>query len=144
MCASDQDGLRAMTQTIPDEEAFEYTLQNFLWSLQVMTMGAVELCDAWGNYNVAWELVSDLKGDGDAIATMPPSYLDDGQKKAVRQFIDRLGAIPKTLLVAATSQLANQEAMRHPYWVPLRTAASELLAELEPVAARNRAYFASL
>src|ERR1700752_4394830 len=131
-----------MTQTIPDHEAFEYKLQNFLRSLQVMTMGPVELCNAWGNYNVAWELVSDLKGDGDAIVTVASSYLDDDQKQGVRQFLDSLGAIPQALLVTATSQSANQEAMSHPCWVPFRTAATELLAKLQPVAARNRAYFA--
>jgi hypothetical protein len=133
-----------MTQTIPDEEAFEYTLQNFLKSVDVMTMEPVALCNAWGNYNVAWELVSDLKGDGKAIVTMACSYLDDGQKQDVRPFLDGLGDIPKALLVAATSPLANQQAMNHPCWVPFRRSASELLAKLEPVAVRNRAYFASL
>jgi hypothetical protein len=133
-----------MAQAISDEEAFEYTLQSFLKAVDVMTMEPVALCNAWGNYNVAGELVFDLKGDGQAIVTMLCSYLDDGQKQNVRRFLDSLGDIPDALLAAATSPSANQQAMSHPCWVPLRRGASELLVNLEPAAARNRAYFASL
>ena len=53
-----------MADAISDEELFELYLSNFLKWLDVLTMEPVELCDTWGNYNVAWELVSDLNADG--------------------------------------------------------------------------------
>jgi hypothetical protein len=133
-----------MTETISDEEAFEYTLKNFLTSLQVLSMEPVELCNAWGNYNVAWEIVLDLRGDGEAIVAIGCSYLNDEEKRGVRQFVDRLDDIPESVLAAATSALANQQAMSHPCWTPLRAAATQLLEKLETAATRNRTYFSNL
>lgn len=51
-----------MTDEITLAESFEYSLQSFLQWLDVMTLEPIDLCNAWGNYNVAWELVADLTG----------------------------------------------------------------------------------
>lgn len=133
-----------MSDAVSIEESFEYSLHNFLEWLRVMTLEPIALCNAWGNYNVAWELVADLKNDGDSVVTMPCSYLSEKQRQDVRGFLDSLANIPKELLVSATSVSANQEAMSHPCWVPYRSAASSLLRSLESAAVRNQGYFSSL
>jgi hypothetical protein len=133
-----------MPDTISIEESFEHSLHNFLQWLEVVTMEPVQLCNAWGNYNVAWELVSDLNSDGNAIVTFPCSYLTEEQKQDVLGFLVRLSNIPDTLLVSATSISANVEAMSHPFWVSFRASASSLLQVLESSAAKNRKYFSSL
>jgi hypothetical protein len=66
--------------SISDEEVFEISLSNFLQWLEVLTMRPVELCDTWGNYNVAWELVSDLNADGSFIVAAHCGYLDERQR----------------------------------------------------------------
>ena len=130
-----------MAESITDKEAYEHCMFNLLQWLHVMTLQPVELCNAWGNYNVAWELVNDLKTDGNCTITMPCSSLTGGQKKMVEDFLDSLNKIPKALLVSATSVSANQEAMSHPCWLPYRESAAALLLELEAVASRNKEYF---
>jgi hypothetical protein len=127
--------------SVTGEEAFQYHLHNFLQWVNTLTMEAKELCDAWGNYNVAWELVSDLKEDGSAVITMPCSYLDETQKQEVSAFIKSLDNIPKSLLISATSVAANQTAMSDPRWGPYRRAAVILAQILESAAARNKEYF---
>jgi hypothetical protein len=136
-------GLLTMAEIISVEESFEYSLLNFLKWLEIMTMEPIELCNAWGNYNVAWELVSDLKGDGNVIVTLPCSYLTDYQNQEVSSFLSSLGDIPEPLLVSATTTPANQEAMSHSCWMPYRESALELIETLESAAKRNKEYFAS-
>lgn len=133
-----------MAVEITLEESFEYSLHNFLQWLEVMTLEPIELCKAWGNYNVAWEIVSDLNTDGTAAISSPCSYLNAQQKQAIQSFLASLGSIPKSVLVAATSIVANQEAMSHPCWLPFKASASALLKTLEPAANRNKEYFATL
>ena|ERR1700690_1442126 len=130
-----------MADTISQEESFEYSLHNLLRWLHVMTLQPVELCNAWGNYNVAWELVTDLKADGCLAITSPASYLTEDQKQKVSAFLESLGTIPQSLLVSATSTTENQEAMSHPRWAPFRESAARLLQQLEPAAKRNRVFF---
>jgi len=126
------------------EESFEYSLHNFLQWLEVMTLEPIELCNAWGNYNVAWEIVSDLNTDGTAAISSPCSYLNALQNQAIQSFLASLGNIPKSVLVGASSIVANQEAMSHPCWLPCKASASALLKMLEPAATRNKEYFATL
>ncbi|ANQ84334.1 hypothetical protein dqs_1280 [Azoarcus olearius] len=133
-----------MADVITPEESFEYSLHNFLQWLEVMTMEPVELCNAWGNYNVAWEFVSDLNTDGNAAITSSCSYLSEDQKQEIQSFLATLNSIPKSVLAGATSVSANQEAMSHPCWLPFKKSASALLKTLEPAAIKNRAYFSSL
>ncbi len=133
-----------MADNISLEESFEYSLRNFLEWLEVMKMEPVKLCDTWGNYNVAWELVDDLNRDGEAIIGASCSYLNEEQKQEVRGFLSSLKNIPKSVLVSATSAEENQEAMSNPCWGPYKQAAAVLLQRLEPVAIQNRAYFDSL
>lgn len=136
--------LVTMSETISPEESFEYSLHQFLQWLEVLTMEPVELCNIWGNYNVAWELVFDLTADGNSVVTMSCSYLSEEQKQEVRGFLSSLDFIPKSLLVSATSASANQEAMNHSAWAPYKLGASALLQVLESAAVENRAYFSSL
>lgn len=133
-----------MTDEITLAESFEYSLQNFLQWLDVMTLEPIELCNAWGNYNVAWELVADLKTDGNAAISSPCSYLNPQQEQAIKSFLASLGNIPNSVLFTATSIVANQEAMSHPCWLPLKASASDLLKALEPAATGNKEYFANL
>jgi hypothetical protein len=130
-----------MEEAIAEEEVFEHCLRNFLQWLQVLTLSSVEACDAWGNYNVAWELVSDLKKDGNCVISMPCSYLAEQQKQSVAQFLESLSHIPETVFVFATTVVANQEAMNDPCWVKYRQSASALSSLLDSAATRNRAYF---
>lgn len=131
-----------MVDEITLEESFEYSLHNFLQWLEVMTLEPIELCNAWGNYNVAWELVSDLNTDGNAAISSPCSYLSESQKQAIRSFLASLGNIPESVLCGAASVSANQEAMSHPCWLPFKASASNLLKTLETAATRSKAYFA--
>jgi hypothetical protein len=130
-----------MADAISDEELFELSLSNFLEWLDVLTMEPVELCDTWENYNVAWELVSDLNADGGFVVAAKCGYLTERQNQEVRAFLDSLNLIPKSLLVSATTAAANQEAMSHTCWARYRESALALLSVLESAAERNRAYF---
>lgn len=119
------------------QESFELSLHNFLNWLEVLTMERKELCEVWGNYNVAWELVSDLETDGRAAVTSPYGYLTEEQKQGVRAFLDSLSDIPKELLISATSVAENEKAMSDARWVPYKSSASALLDILAPAVAKN-------
>ena len=126
------------------EEGFEYSLRNLLKWLEILTMNPIDLCNAWGNYNVAWEIVDDFRSDGNSVITMPCSYLTEEQKLKIRLFLDSLDMIPKFLLVSATSIPENQEATSHSTWLPYKKSASILIKELETAAKRNKEYFSLL
>lgn len=130
-----------MADSISDEELFELWLNNFLKWLEVLTMEPVELCDTWGNYNVAWELVSDLNTAGSFIVAVKCGYLTERQKQEIRVFLDSLTLIPKSLLVSATTAAANRKAMSDACWVRYREGPLALLVILRPAAERNREYF---
>lgn len=106
-----------------------------------MTLGANELCASWGNYNVAWELVSDLKLDGYLVVNSEATTLTPRQRRQVQRFLDCLDKIPSSLLAGATTAAANVAAMSHPAWVPYKNNAAALLNELAQVAEQNRRYF---
>lgn len=130
-----------MGEEITNEEAYEYCLSNFLKWLDVLAMEPVELCDTWGNYNVAWELVNDLKTDGQCIVSMACGYLSESQKLKVRDFLGSLEAIPKSLLLGTTTVQENVEAMSHPCWQAYKKSSVALVQCLEPAAKRNRKFF---
>jgi len=133
-----------MTDEITLEESFEYSLHNLLEWLEILSLDPIELCSSWGNCNVAWELVSDLKTDGNAAISNPRGYLDAHQKQEVLGFLASLNSIPKSVLNGATSVHANQEAMSHPCWFQVKASALVLLKTLEPAVGKNKAYFARL
>jgi len=133
-----------MTDRVPLEESFEYSLRNFLEWLEIMAMEPTQLCNTWGNYNVAWELVTDLNVDGEEIVSMPCSYLSKEQKTAVIDFINNLKHIPEEVLTSATSAEENQKAMHNPCWLPHKKAAAILIQKLESAATKNRDYFSNL
>jgi len=130
-----------MTETIQDDELFEHNLHHFLEWLEVLVMQPKDACETWGNYNVAWELVNDLKLDGNAITANPYSYLTEDQKQEIINFLSSLVKIPESILVSATTPEANEEAMSHPYWKNYRLAAQKLIKILGSASKRNKEYF---
>jgi uncharacterized alpha-E superfamily protein len=126
------------------QEAFEYSLRNFLEWLRIMTLAPAELCEVWGNYNVARELVSDLRTDGESVVSMPCSYLSAVQKQVVEDFLESLQQIPQSILVSTTSASANLEAMSNACWVPYRSFAAAILDQLHSAYIRNNDYFLRL
>jgi len=130
-----------MTEEMDAEETFENLLFYFLMWVQVTTLPLVELCKKWGNYNVAWELLHDLRSNGEAIVASTCSHLTADQKKAVTEFLQKLNSVPESLLVSATSADANHKVMSHSWWVPLRSSAALLLKNLDSATTRNAEYF---
>ena len=129
---------------VTQQDAFEYSLRNFLEWLRIMTLPPADLCEVWGNYNVARELVSDLRTDGGAVVSTPGSYLSAVQKEVVADFLRSLEQIPRSILVSATSASANLEAMSNACWVPYRSFAGAVLDQLHSASVRNKEYFLQL
>jgi len=90
-----------MTEEMDAEETFENLLFYFLMWVQVTTLPLVELCKKWGNYNVAWELLHDLRSNGEAIVASTCSHLTADQKRRSQGF-QKLNSVPESLLVSAT------------------------------------------
>jgi len=105
-------------------------------------MEPAKQCETWGNYNVAWELVTDLKNEGYIISTFECSYLTEQQKHEVTNFINSLSNIPEALLIQATTATENLKAMSHSIWEPIRKDAAKLITILQSAAVRNKEYFA--
>jgi Asp-tRNA(Asn)/Glu-tRNA(Gln) amidotransferase C subunit len=124
------------------QETFEQELNLFIGFLEVMAMEPVEQCEVWGNYNVAWELVTDLKNKGLIISTYECSYLTEYQKEEVKNFINSLSSVPETFLIQATTATENIKAMCHPVWEPIRKDAAKLIKILQSAVVRNNEYFA--
>ena len=124
------------------QETFEQGLKLFIGFLEVMAMDPIEQCEVWGNYNVAWELVTDLKNEGHIISTFECSYLTEQQKHEVKNFINSLSCIPEVLLTQAITAIENQKAMSHPVWLPIREDAVKLIVNLQSAVVRNKEYCA--
>jgi len=123
------------------QETFEQGLSHFIGFLEVMSMEPVEQCEVWGNYNVAWELVTDLKNEGHIISTFECSYLTEQKKSEVKSFIASLSSVPEALLIQAITATENQHVMSHPAWVPIRKNAAKLISILQSAVVKNKEYF---
>jgi len=130
-----------MSEAIEDDEVFEHSLYHFLQWLEILIMQPKEASEIWGNYNVAWEIVDDLKQDGNSIVSSISSYLTTQQKQEVLNFLLSLETIPQEILVSATTVESNIAAMSHSCWNEYRESAQKLLKVLDSSAARNREYF---
>lgn len=130
-----------MAEQASREETFELSLHSFLQWLGALAMGPKEACDMWGNYNVAWELIDDLKGHAKVILEHPDSYLTLPQRIEISRFLESLSAIPHNVLDSATSAEDNYAAMSHPCWQQYRKSAAHLMEILASAAKRNKEYF---
>lgn len=130
-----------MTDEVSLEETFELSLHSFLQWLAALAMGVGKACDTWGNYNVTWELIDDLKGHGQVILESPNSYLTHQQRIETSRFLESLNAIPGEVLKSATCVEENYAAMSHPCWGQYRESATRLMETLAPAAKKNEAYF---
>lgn len=118
------------TGSLTDEEKYETTYHYFVKALRVMAADARTQCKLMGNINVAWELQHDVTDGGTALLNLPVGNLTELQKEYVRKFIAQVNNLPKAILVAASSAIANEKAMNDPSWAQLREDASRLILYL--------------
>ena len=133
-----------MSEEITEEEAFENNLREFLRGLESLQLDPVELCESWGNYNVAGELIHFFRFDGGEIISKKCSYLDANQKQQVNNFLESLDNIPDSVIYACDTAEGNQKAMQNPCWETYRESAKLLIKILESASIRNKEYFLKL
>jgi len=119
-----------MTSEISEEEGFSLAYRVFWDAVNMLAQNAVTQCNMMGNYNVAWELKSDISA-GSYLTKSNSSSLSQEQKSGIDNLIEALASVPDSVLISAKSASANLSAMNHLCWEPLRAQASELL-ELLP------------
>jgi hypothetical protein len=117
---------------IPEREAFENGFFYFCHALDILAAPPADQCELVGNYNVAWELKSDVSA-GSYLLTSPSSArLSTAQREGITDIIAALESIPSDVLVSCSDSVGNLAAMSHESWSPLRAQASKLLILLEP------------
>ncbi|WP_457417712.1 hypothetical protein [Roseateles sp. P5_E7] len=118
-----------MSEAITDDEAYEGAYRVFWQAVEMLSLAVVEQCNAMGNYNVAWELKDDVSA-GAFVVTSSVCPLNATQRHSIDELINDLQGVPPELLVQATSAKANQSAMGHACWEPIRAKAAKVLRGL--------------
>lgn len=130
-------------EKMSEEEAFAHAFFYFIKALKVLAADADEQCEYMSNYNVAWELKSDVSRSAGLLKLPGARELTQDEKDGIAAMVAALSALPASLLVAATTEAANKKAMNDPCWIPVRVRAAELLSLLAAATARNEAFLKS-
>lgn len=125
------------------ENAFHY----FVGALKVLSHDPEMQCDEMGSYNTPYEIQRDVAGGGLGILRISAAYLEWEHAEAILDLVAAVRRLPSEAIVVPHVSMTRREgcliAMNHPAWSPLRADAGKLLALLDLVIERNRAYFAS-
>jgi hypothetical protein len=120
-----------------DEEEFHSSFRIFLNAIEMLASSPEEQCRLMGNYNVAWELKEDVQAGKYLVGR---GYLTPNEEAWVKALVAALDPIDTQVLPSGSDTEANVTAMSHPYWVPARFLAAEVLRRLAASAAANAKY----
>jgi len=124
-------------EKLSEKEAFANAYYYFVRALEVLAADAATQCDSMGNFNVAWEIKDDVvRGAG--VINMPNNGLSLEEKGAIAGIVAALNKLPSSVFVTATTRTDNMIAMKHPDWITIRNAASNLLRLLDRTTRRNQ------
>lgn len=121
------------------EESFHNCFLYFMQAVDVLSLDAAEQCETMGNFNVAREIQQDVHDDGTALINWPVTYLSLGERDAIAQLISSLMELPE----AALLRHEHKQAMSHPAWADLRSAAKCLRVQLDEAVKKNRDFFSN-
>jgi hypothetical protein len=119
------------------EESFHNCFFYFMQAVDVLSLDAVEQCEAMDNFNVAQEIQQDVHDDGTALINWPVTYLSLSERNAIAKLLSLLMELPE----AALLRHDHKKAMSHPAWADLRIAAKGLRAQLENAIKKNCDFF---
>ena len=125
-----------LTDTMDAEETFHNVFSQFIATLRFLAMEPEAVCEAQGNYNVAFELQQEALSGRYLV---DKGRLDRAEEIAVNAFGSSVSDLPKSALVFAEGHEPNVRNMRHVAWTPLRAQAASLLVLLAPRIAENNA-----
>lgn len=128
-----------MSKEISEEDAFANGFFYFIQAIKILSADAKVQCTCMGNYNVAWELKSDVSA-GAYLLNLPSAPLTQEEQDGIVAMVAALKEVPTSLLIEATTEAANKKAMSHPCWIPLRAHAAELLRLLAAATQRNESF----
>src|ERR1700733_913575 len=127
-----------LTDTMDAEETFHNVFSQFIATLRFLAMEPEAVCEAQGNYNVAFELQQEALSGRYLVDR---GRLDRAEEIAVNAFGSSVSDLPKSALVFAEGHEPNVRNMRHDGWTPIRARAASLLVLLAPTIGENNAYF---
>lgn len=102
------------------DDSFTTALFYFVQALDIATQSAVNQCEYFGDYNVAWELRDELSNVNFIVNEYPENFTDDELIK-LKKISKALAAIPDSVFVEAKTRKENLIALENPAWEPIRT-----------------------
>jgi hypothetical protein len=129
------------SQGISERESFENGYYYFVQAIDTLSLPADAQLQRMGNcpYNLAWELVYDVRAGEYLLRSPSSSRLSHAQRQAIEALLTELTGVPSELFVGG-GRVRNLEVMSHPFWQPLRLRAAHLLRELEPATKECRRF----
>jgi hypothetical protein len=125
-------------EAMDEEEKYQHIFFYFIRALRTLAMDAEPQCDSQGNFNVAQELQHEVLCGRYVIGK---GKLNEAEETAIAAVTSAIGTVPDSALKFAEGHASNVKNMRHPAWIPVRTAAATLLKLLDSRIAENNAYF---
>jgi hypothetical protein len=126
------------TEAMGPEETYHHVFFYVIQALKILAMDPEQQCEAQGNYNVAFELQSEILSGRYPIGKGRLSALEES---AIAGLASVIAAVPDSALVFANGHAPNVRNMMNPAWAPMRAQAASILALLESRIAENNAYF---
>ena len=125
----------ASREPLSSEDSFHHCFFYFVKGLEVLTLDAAAQCDVMGNFHVAREIQHDVLDPGTSLTTWPGEYLNQSEKEAITAVVDILKELPEDAL-----QVHHFQAMSHPAWVAVRSAAVALISHLAAASEKTAAF----
>jgi hypothetical protein len=117
----------ANPEPVSELEGLQYTFLGFMNAVEALAASPVAQCEWIGDYNVAWELRTDVAAGKYLIGT---KFLNSDQERSVLTLLTALDTIPAIVLPAASGRDANLKAMEHDSWSNLRVLAAKVVEDL--------------
>lgn len=134
---SDSASSISESDLIADEEEFHSSYRVFLNAVEMLSFVAEEQCRLMGDYNVAWELKSDVAAGRYLVGR---GYLNKAQEAWVTALVAALEVVDTQILPSGAGREANLAAMLEPAWEPLRFLSKEVLLQLASFTEENSNY----
>ena len=121
---------------ISHEEEFGNAYRVFHQALEALAMEPAQTCEAYGHYNVAWEIVDDVSA-GRYLFDNPSCPFSQQQRTVLAQIATALSNAPADVVRFTNIKQESLTQMSHAFWAPIRDQARAAVTLLGPITAQN-------
>ena len=126
---------------IEEADAFHNAFRTYFMAVETLAAEPEDQCEQLGDYNVAWELKSDVQS---GRYLLKRGHLSAEEEQLIESLAFVLEEVNTQALPAGAGREPNLRAMSHPSWAPSRSLARTAQPVLARAAQRSAAFLGHL